>query len=157
MGAVSAKPIAMRRIFYNSWLAKCLLWSGYSTAMLFGYICTKRKSSSPLSYETKQHESIHSEQYYEVTMLAFLVALILQIIFGGGWWFVPVPVMYYVLYFLEAAITWTIRLCTSGWTAAAEMAYDNSMFEQEARAGEDVSGYIETRKFLAFIRFFGKI
>lgn len=147
----------MRRIFYNSWLAKYLLWSGYSTAMLFGYICTKRKSSNPLSYKMKQHESIHAEQYYEVTMLSFLVALILQIIFGGGWWFVPVPVVYYALYFLEAAITWAIRLCTSGWTAAAEMAYDNSMFEQEAQAGEDVTGYIETRKFFAFLHYFGKI
>jgi hypothetical protein len=124
----------MRRIFYNSRLAKCLLWPGYSTAMLFGYICTKRKSSTPLSYKTKQHESIHAEQYNEVTMLAFLVALILQILFGGGWWFVPVPVVYYVLYFLEAAFTWLVRLCTHGWTAAAEMAYANSMFEQEARA-----------------------
>lgn len=145
----------MRRIFYNSRLAKYLLWSGYSTVMLFGYICTKY--SEPLSFRIKRHESIHAEQYGEVTMLSFLVALVLQIIFGGGWWFVPVPVMYYVLYFLEAAFTWSVRLCTHGWNEAAEMAYDNSMFEQEVRDGEDVVGYIETRKYLAFLRYFGKI
>lgn len=145
----------MRRIFYNSRLAKCLLWSGYSTAMLFGYICTK--SSEPLSWRIKQHESIHAEQYNEVTMLSFLVALVLQILFGGGWWFVPVPVMYYVLYFLEAAFTWLVRLCADGRKQAAEKAYSNSMFEQEARNGESIAGYIETRKYLAFLRYFGKI
>lgn len=145
----------MRRIFYNSRLAKYLLWSGYSTVMIFGYVLTK--VSEPLSYRIKQHESIHAEQYNEVTMLSFLVALVLQIIFGGGWWFVPVPVMYYVLYFLEAAFTWSVRLCTHGWREAFDMAYDNSMFEQEARGGEDVVGYIETRKYLAFLRYFGKI
>ena len=145
----------MRRIFYNNWLAKCLLWSGYYTAMLFGYIITK--DSEPLSYRLKQHESIHAQQYNEVTMLSFIVALVLQIIFGGGWWFVPVPVMYYLLYFIEAAFTWSFRLCKNGWNEAAEMAYDNSMFEQEARDGESVVGYIETRKYLAFLRYFGKI
>lgn len=145
----------MRRIFYNSRLAKYLLWSGYSTAMLFGYICTKRKE--PLSYRTKQHESIHAEQYNEVTMLSFIVALVLQIIFGGGWWFAPVPVMYYALYFVEAAVTWSIRLFTNGWNEAANMAYNNSMFEQEARDGESITGYIETRKYCAFLRYFGRI
>ena len=64
----------MRRIYYDNRLAKCLLWSGYSTAMLFGYICTKY--SEPLSYRIKRHESIHAEQYGEVTMLSFLVALL---------------------------------------------------------------------------------
>lgn len=46
----------MRRIYYDNRLAKCLLWSGYSTAMLFGYICTKY--SEPLSFRIKRHESI---------------------------------------------------------------------------------------------------
>lgn len=145
----------MRRIFYNSRLAKYLLWSGYSTVMLFGYVLTK--VSEPLSFRIKRHESIHAEQYGEVTMLSFLVALVLQIIFGGGWWFVPVPVMYYVLYFLEASITWCFRLVTDGWKSAARMAYEYSMFEQEARAGEGDVGYVESRRFCAFLRYFGRI
>lgn len=145
----------MRRIFYNSKLAKYLLFPGYGTAMILGYICTKQ--SDPLSETEVRHESIHAEQYAEVTMLSFLVALLMQILFGGGWWFAPVPLVYYVLYFLEAAITWSWRLCTHGWKEAADMAYDNSMFEQEATAGESVTGYVESRKFFAFIRYFGKV
>lgn len=145
----------MRRIFYNSRLAKYLLWSGYSTVMLFGYVLTK--VSEPLSYRIKQHESIHAEQYNEVTMLSFLVALVLQIIFGGGWWFVAVPFVYYAIYFLEAAITWAIRLCTHGWREAFDRAYTNSMFEQEARDWESVPGYVESRPLWAVLHYFGRI
>ena len=90
-------------------------------------------------------------------MVAFFVAVVLQIVFGGGWWFVPVPVMYYVLYFLEAALTWCFRLVTDGWKSAARMAYEYSMFEQEARAGEGDVGYVESRRFCAFLRYFGRI
>lgn len=146
----------MRRIYYNSWLAKCFI-VGYSTAMFFGYICTKNRPDKPLSARLKRHESIHAEQYGEVTLLAFLLALLLQAVLGGSWWFAGVPFVYYVLYFLEAAFTWSVRLCTHGWKEATEMAYDNSMFEQEARDGENIVGYIETRKYLAFLRYFGKI
>lgn len=145
----------MRRIFYNSRLAKYLLWSGYSTAMLFGYICTKY--SEPLSFRIKRHESIHCEQYWEVTVAAFLVAVVLQLVFGGGWWLVAVPFVYYVIYFLEAAITWCFRLVTDGWKSAARMTYEYSMFEQEARAGEGDVGYVESRRFCAFLRYFGRI
>ena len=147
----------MRRIYYDNRLAKMLLAKNFDTSMLFGTICTKHAETDLLSERVKRHESIHCEQYWEVTMLSFLVALVLQIIFGRGWWFVPVPVMYYLLYFIEAAFTWSFRLCKNGWNEAAEMAYDNSMFEQEARDGESVVGYIETRKYLAFLRYFGKI
>lgn len=147
----------MRRIFYNSWLAKSILWPKYSTAMMFGSIQTKNSVSSPLSGRLKHHESTHCEQYWEITLLAFAVAVIIQIIFGGGWWFVAVPFVYYVLYFLEAAITWTFRIFTNGWKEATNMAYDYSMFEMEARLAEDDPTYNEYRRFCGFLRFFGKI
>ena len=147
----------MRRIYYNSWLAKAILWSGYSTAMFFGKIGTKHDASEPLSERIKRHESIHAEQYWEVTAAMFIIAVVLQLIFGGGWWFIAVPFMYYVLYFLEAAITWTYRLFTNGWKDAAAMAYKYSMFEQEAKAGESIPGYVESRKMYAFLRYFGKV
>lgn len=147
----------MRRIYYNSWLAKAILWSGYSTAMFFGKIGTKHDASEPLSERVKRHESIHCEQYWEVTAAMFIVAVILQLIFGGGWWLVAVPFMYYVFYFLEAAITWTYRLFKNGWKEAAEKAYKYSMFEQEAKDGESIPGYVESRKIGAFLRYFGRI
>lgn len=147
----------MRRIYYDSLMAKTLLAKDFDTSMLFGTICTKHAETDPLSERVKRHESIHCEQYWEMTVAAFLVAVVLQIVFGGGWWFVAVPFMYYVLYFFEAAITWTFRLFKNGWKDAAEMAYKYSMFEQEAKAGESVDGYVESRKIGAFLRYFGKV
>ena len=92
-----------------------------------------------------------------MTVAAFLVAVVLQIVFGGGWWFVAVPFVYYAIYFLEAAITWAIRLCTHGWREAFDRAYTNSMFEQEARDWESVPGYVESRPLWAVLHYFGRI
>ena len=92
-----------------------------------------------------------------MTLLAFLLALLLQAVLGGSWWFAGVPFVYYVLYFLEASLTWCFRLVTDGWKSAARMTYEYSMFEQEARAGEGDVGYVESRRFCAFLRYFGRI
>lgn len=147
----------MRRIYYSSSLAKWLLAKDYDTAMLFGVICTKVSKDCPLPETTKRHESIHAEQYREVTWLGFCVALVLQVIFGGGWWFVPAPVAYYLLYFLEAVISIAVHIARKGWPSALKTAYENSMFEQEAFDGELTPEYIESRRFCAFLRYFGKI
>ena len=58
----------MRKVYYNSLAARLLLWrKGYETAMIFGFICTKRKRAQPLSSKSVNHEAIHVEQYMEVT------------------------------------------------------------------------------------------
>ncbi len=147
----------MRRIYYDSLMAKTFLAKNFYTSMLFGTICTKYAETEPLSELVKRHESIHCEQYWEVTVAAFLMAVVLQIVFGGGWWFVAVPFVYYAIYFLEAAITLAIRLCTHGWREAFDMAYTNSMFEQEAREWESVPDYVESRPLGAFLHYFGRI
>ena len=146
----------MRKIFYNSFMAKVvLLFSELSIVMLFGAICSR--NGNKLSERTKRHESTHCEQYWEVTLVATLVALILSIIFGPSLWVFLVPVAYYVLYCVEAVITWLFRLCTKGWKEACNAAYDNSMFEMEARLAESDTYYNEHRPFWGFLRFFGKI
>ena len=53
----------MRKIYYNNLLARLLLWrKDYETAMIFGFICTKRKQAQPLSSKAVNHEAIHVEQ-----------------------------------------------------------------------------------------------
>ena len=50
----------MRKIYYNNLLARLLLWrKDYETAMIFGFICTKRKQAQPLSSKAVNHEAIH--------------------------------------------------------------------------------------------------
>lgn len=146
----------MRKIFYNSILAKAILSiSSMTIVMLFGAICSR--NGNKLSEMVKRHESTHCEQYWEVTLVATLVAFILSIIFGPSLWVFLVPLAYYVLYCVEAVITWMFRLCTKGWKEACNAAYDNSMFEMEARLAESDTSYNEHRTFWGFLRFFGKI
>lgn len=98
----------MRKIYYNNLLARLLLWrKDYETAMIFGFICTKRKQAQPLSSKAVNHEAIHVEQYMEVTAVALLAALMLSLAFGwGGWPFVVALLLYYIIYFVEAGISW---------------------------------------------------
>ena len=135
----------MRKIYYNNLLARLLLWrKDYETAMIFGFICTKRKQAQPLSSKAVNHEAIHVEQYMEVTAVALLAALMLSLAFGwGGWPFVVALLLYYIIYFVEAGISWvynTVRRKLSA-TAAADTAYYASMFEMEAHANEGVRDY----------------
>ena len=100
----------MRKIYYNNLLARLLLWrKDYETAMIFGFICTKRKQAQPLSSKAVNHEAIHVEQYMEVTAVALLAALMLSLAFGwGGWPFVVALLLYYIIYFVDAGISWVI-------------------------------------------------
>lgn len=151
----------MRKVYYNNLLARLLLWrKGYETAMIFGFICTKRKQAQPLSSKAVNHEAIHVEQYMEITAVALLAALMLSLAFGwGGWPFVVALLLYYIIYFVEAGISWvynTVRRKLSA-TAAADTAYYASMFEMEAHANEGDNQYIRGRKSFNWIRYFGKV
>lgn len=151
----------MRKIYYNNLLARLLLRrKDYETAMIFGFICTKRKQAQPLSSKAVNHEAIHVEQYMEVTAVALLAALMLSLAFGwGGWPFVVALLLYYIIYFVEAGISWvynTVRRKLSA-TAAADTAYYASMFEMEAHANEGDNQYIRGRKSFNWIRYFGKV
>lgn len=39
----------MKKVFYESWIAKHLLFSGYSTITLFAWVFTKWPEASPAS------------------------------------------------------------------------------------------------------------
>ena len=96
----------------------------------------------------------------EVTAVALLAALMLSLAFGwGGWPFVVALLLYYIIYFVEAGISWvynTVRRKLSA-TAAADTAYYASMFEMEAHANEGDNQYIRGRKSFNWIRYFGKV
>lgn len=152
----------MRKVFYNNIMARLFLWGkGFKTAMFFGFICTKRKAAEPLTVQGINHEAIHAEQYIEVTATAVLVALVLSIVFGwAAWPFIAAITLYYVIYFVEAGISWVYNVCAhqiKGTGDAANKAYYNSMFEMEAYAHEADTAYIPSRKSFHWIRNFGKV
>lgn len=147
----------MRKIHYASLLAKVFIWGKYKSAMIFGFICTKRKANDPMPAQVEQHENIHAEQYAEITATAFLVAVILGIIFGNCTPFLFVPFVYYIMYFGEGAISYLVRFGFRRATDTVQQAYLHSMFEQEAHAGEAVPGYIQNRRHFVWLKYFGQI
>lgn len=128
----------MKLTYYNNPIAKLILFSGYSTIMLFGFILTKLDYLKP---STVRHENIHQRQYVECMILALPVALMLGWLVS--WWFLLViPVFYYLLYVGE----WLVRLFMPG------DAYRNISFEREAYQNQNNPGYLSERKWMAWIR-----
>lgn len=151
----------MRKVYYNSFVARFCLWvKGKSTATFFGFICTKRKRTDPLTVVGINHEAIHAEQYKEVTAAALLLAVALSPLFGWtAWPYVVGLILFYIIYFVEAAISWLFHAITRRKvdTACIDTAYYNSMFEMEAYAHEKEIGYIPTRKPFHWLHYFGKV
>ena len=152
----------MRKVYYNSIVPRLFLWGKmYKTAMFFGFICTKRPKAEPLSPEAINHEAIHVEQYGEVTAVAIVLALALSLVFGwGAWPFILALTAYYIIYIVEAGISWVHNFFAhrkKNAAAVAKKAYRNSMFEMEAYAHAGDPGYIPVRKSFQWLRNFGVI
>lgn len=130
----------MKPIYYNNWLAKLLLLSGYSAMMLFGFIITKLNE---LSHSTILHERIHQRQYAECVLLSTILALPL-VLFISWWWMLLIPAFYYLLYLGECFV----RLFMSG------DAYENLSFEREAYQNQGNSEYLKERKWFAWVRYY---
>lgn len=129
----------MKLTYYNNLLAKLLLFSGYSTIMLFGFVLTKLNELKP---STLRHENIHRRQYLECTVIALPIALLLGWLVS--WWFLLlIPVFYYLTYVGE----WLIRLFMPG------NAYRNISFEKEAYQNQNYPGYLDGRRRMEWVRY----
>lgn len=126
-------------IIYNCKLN--ILWKGYSTIMILGFILTKYKK---LPETTIRHETIHCRQYWE----CFLITLPLCFI---SWWFILLSLsFFYLLYGTECLIS---KIKNGSWKTS----YKHSAFEMEAKAGEHQKDYLKTRKPFTFIKHYGII
>ena len=84
---------------------------------------------------------------------------VLGVRLGPFWPFIVALLLYYVIYFVEAGISWVfnaVRRKLSA-TAAADAAYYASMFEMEAHANEGDNQYICGRRSFNWIRYFGRV
>lgn len=101
------------KIFYNSRLAKTLLFKGYSTMMLFGVIITKKEE---LTEKVKAHEGEHVRQYTDCFVAGFILSLVIALSFfaldAGTWkllYLLLIPFLtFYVIYVVEWGY-WMIR------------------------------------------------
>lgn len=110
---------------------------GYKAINLFGILFTKPKAV--LNELTINHESIHSRQYKEVTLL---LAIIWIFVFR---WFsiLIIPFGFYIWYVVEFIIRWAV---IRNW----DDAYRNIGFEKEAYVWQ---GIPEGRKMFGWIRY----
>lgn len=150
----------MSKVFYNSKLAKTILFKGYSTIMLFGYIFTKKESLMPSSL---RHELIHCEQYKEC-IIAFLIPFAILCIFYSWWWLPIYFLMYYIIYGVEYLISLIYNIFKTlikkekfDISKINHKAYKASAFEIEACENEEIEDYLDHRKGFAFIKYYGKL
>lgn len=142
------------KVFYESKVAKWLLWRGYSTITLGCYVFTKR-SKEETQPTTLNHEAIHVRQWTELTVLSATLCL-LGFLFGNMPFtgiFIS-PFIFYVWYGLE----WFIRLAvlctkTDDDDTLFSKAYHAVSFEREAYGNALNTDYLRTRKPFGFIKF----
>lgn len=135
----------MKKIRYNSWIARTFLWENYETITLAAWVCTKCKSKEEMPQSTRNHECTHTRQWVEC-MLASGVIIWALVLFAGisAWWFCLAFAMFYILYVLE----WFIKLPFYGLEA-----YENISFEREAYECQYDNNYLENGDYFNWVKY----
>lgn len=146
----------MKTTYYNSKLARLILFSGYPTIMFFGFILTKRPW---LTLDTETHEQIHQRQFCECMALAFLPSFLLGVFFS--WWFLLlILTFYYLLYLGEWLVSFVYHLFTDDRIGDGKVnhnAYAAGAMEMEAKLNQDNPNYLDERKPFAWFGYYGTI
>ena len=137
----------MKKIRYNSWIARRFLWEGYDTITLAAWVCTKCKSKEEMPQSTRNHECTHARQWVEC-MLASGVIIWALVLFTNisAWWFCLAFGMFYILYVLEYLIK-LIRY------RDFSKAYENISFEREAYGCEHDNNYLENGDYFEWVKY----
>lgn len=138
----------MKKIRYNSWIARKFLAPRFSTITLAAWVCTRFKTEETMPQKTRNHECTHARQWCECMMASGTVIWALVLFAGiSAWWFVLAFLMFYILYVLE----WLVKLLFYG-----KKAYRNISFEREAYASENDNNYLENGDYFEWINYIFK-
>lgn len=135
----------MKKIRYNSWIARNLLFKGYQTITLAAWVCTKCKSKDEMPQWMRNHECTHARQWVEC-MIASGVLIWALVLFVGisAWWFCLSFLMFYILYLLECLV----KLPFYG-----KQTYRNISFEREAYACQNDNSYLENGDYFEWVKY----
>ena len=144
----------MMNVFYNSWVARMLLYfSSCHTIMLFGFVFSKLKEEE-VTQRVRNHECVHARQWFETTALAGTIILALVLVFNiSAWWMMLSGIVYYVWYIVEwmiKGVYYTIMI--DEWTCDMETPYQSISFEREARLSERDSNYLENGGYFGWLK-----
>lgn len=107
---------------------------------------------------------IHVRQYWECLAASVVLWFLLHVgaaLLGGhvsAWWLLFVPTTFYLLYGVEWLISYVYHILQGDardrWNDAA---YHASAFEMEAYAHEAEANYLSSRRWFAFVKYYGKL
>lgn len=140
----------MKKIFYDSWLARMLLF-GYHTITIGPFVFS-RKTADEMTQETKNHECTHARQWMEVTVSAGILLLAAVLACDlSPWWMLLSGIVYYVWYVLE----WLVRVAIHRLRPSGDRksAYKMISFEREANGNELDPNYLENCRYFAWIEY----
>lgn len=127
----------MKRYYYNNWLAKVLLSCSTCHTITVGWFVLSKESEDRIPQGIKNHETIHSMQWAEMTMAMGLVLFLIVTIFEvDPWWMLVSPLVYYLWYVLEFCIK-SFRF--------GHRSYKHVSFELEAYENQYDESYVENR------------
>lgn len=140
----------MKKVFYNSEIAKIILMDGYSTITICAWVFTKYKT---LRQGVVNHECTHARQWIELTVLFGLLIWIGMLIFNYSAWYLAISAtIFYLWYGLEYLVRRFIGLFSSRRNKQKN-AYREVSFEQEARLSENDNNYLENSHYFAWMKF----
>lgn len=135
----------MKKIFYNSWLARKFLWANYTTITLAAFVCTKYKTKEEMPQKVRNHECVHARQWVEIAFVMGAVIWALTLFVDvSQLWSLLAFVGFYILYVVE----WLILLFKYG-----RKAYKYISFEIEARKAEQDSNYLENGDYFEWLQY----
>ena len=136
----------MKKIVYNSWIARHILLSGYSTITITAWVLTKYKNEEDMPQYVRNHESIHIRQWSECMIASGIIILALALFANiSVWWLLLSIGMFYVLYVLE----WLFKLIFYG-----KEAYRNISFEREAYDNQLNGSYLANCGYFEWLHYF---
>lgn len=135
----------MKKIIYDSRIARHLLMKSFSTITIAAWVLTKYKTVAEMPQYVRNHESIHVRQWAECMVTSGVIVWALVLFAGiSPLWFILAFIVFYILYVFE----WLIKLCFYG-----RAAYHHISFEREANAGEDDETYLENSGYFGWVKY----
>ena len=137
----------MKRIFYQSKVAKVLLYFSICSTITIGPFVLSKLSESEMPQYVRNHECTHSRQWIETTVASgFLLFLLVALAGVNAWWLALSAFVFYLWYGLE----YLIRLCI---LRDGNKAYRAVSFEQEAYANEKYANYNENAGYFSWVKY----
>lgn len=137
----------MKKVFYESWIAKHLLFASYTTITLFAWVFTKW-SEKEARQSTINHECVHARQWIELAIASGLLIWLGMLLFGySAWWLLLSAMTFYIWYVLEFVVKWFYGSIMGNYNA-----YKNISFEREARLSEKDNNYLENSGYFGWLK-----